>query len=61
MDSPTRSRLISCGFRSTHYTDRFASIYPASLVRTGSHSWTVSGHKFVPLIGKLTAIVYCHA
>jgi hypothetical protein len=22
-------------------------------------SWTVSGHKFVPAIGKLTAIAYC--
>jgi len=58
---PRGKTLAFGGFRSTHYTDRFASIYPASLVRTGSHSWTVGGHKFVPVIGKLTAIVYCRA
>jgi hypothetical protein len=56
---PTGRTLVLGGFRSTHYADRFASIYPASLVRTGTRTWTVSGHKFVPAIGKLTAIGYC--
>jgi hypothetical protein len=56
---PSGKTLALGGFRSTHYTDRFASIYPASLLRTGSRTWTVSGHKFVPAIGKLTAIAYC--
>jgi hypothetical protein len=56
---PSTKTLAFGGFRSTHYTDRFASIYPAWLVRTGSRTWTVSGHRFVPAIGKLTAIAYC--
>ncbi len=56
---PAGKTLALGGFRSTHYTDRFASIYPASFVRAGSRTWTVSGHKFVPVIGKLTAIAYC--
>jgi len=56
---PAGKTLVLGGFRSTHYTDRFASIYPSSFVRTGTRTWTVSGHKFVPVIGKLTAIAYC--
>ena len=56
---PAGKTLALGGFRSTPYTDRFASIYPASLMRTASRAWTVSGHKFVPAIGKLTAIAYC--
>ncbi len=42
-----------------HYAERFSAIYPASMMQTGPRSWTVSGHKFVPVIGKLTAIAYC--
>jgi hypothetical protein len=56
---PAGKTLALGGFRSTHYTDRFASIYPASFARTGSRAWSVSGHKFVPVIGKVTAIAYC--
>jgi hypothetical protein len=58
---PHGKTLALGGFHSTRYTDRFASIYPSSFVRTGARRWTVSGHKFVPIIGKLTAIAYCRA
>jgi hypothetical protein len=53
------SRLLMGGLHIQHYATYFDDIYVTAMEPTGPRSWSVTGFKYAPAPGHMTAIAYC--
>jgi hypothetical protein len=56
---PRGSRFVMGGLRVQHYADYFGDIYVTAMGPAGRRGWSVTGFKYAPMAGHLTAIAYC--
>jgi hypothetical protein len=56
---PRGSRFVMGGLRVQHYETYAGDIYITAMGPAGRRGWSVTGFKYLPVKGHLTAIAYC--
>jgi hypothetical protein len=56
---PRGMKFVTGGLRIQHYETYAGDIYVTAMGPAGRRGWTVTGFKFQPVSGHLTAIAYC--
>jgi hypothetical protein len=56
---PRGSRFVMGGLRVQHYETYAGDIYITAMGPAGHRGWSVTGFKYLPVAGHLTAIAYC--
>jgi hypothetical protein len=56
---PRGSRFVMGGLRVQHYASSQGDIYLTAMGPAGHRGWSVTGFKYAPVPGHLTAIAYC--